>query len=174
MNTPPTARRGTPAQWRPSHDPAPDYRPVQPRLRHVAGPGAAEGTRMSTITDTLNEIKARAEVATPGPWLVDDLAIPGEVSVCDQECVIVHTSTNENSADPVAQRLDQLTNATFIAHSREDILRLVAAVRRGVSALRCKEGCASELATDSMLCPNCAAVADITAILTTQPEDHSS
>lgn len=89
------------------------------------------------MSDRLEEIKARAEKATPGPWSADDEHgdIPGaERAWCvskitesgDYSHDIAYLSTD--CADPIGTQ--ETADAEFIAHAREDIPWLVAEVER--------------------------------------------
>ena len=71
-------------------------------------------------------IEARANAATPGPWTAETTGVAGgdHWYVCDEGEAIASIScndgTNEDQREP---------DAEFIAHSRTDIPRLLAAVR---------------------------------------------
>ena len=71
------------------------------------------------MSDRLNEIRARAEAATPGPWRELDAAYG----------MIVH-DTGPDSAQIVVLADSRFggPDSTFIAHAREDIPYLLAEV----------------------------------------------
>ena len=73
------------------------------------------------MTDRLDEIRARAEAATPGPWRELDAAYG----------MIVH-DTGPDSAQIVVLADHRFggPDSTFIAHAREDIPYLLAEVER--------------------------------------------
>lgn len=78
-------------------------------------------TPLSTLTnEALHARVARSlEGVTEGPWFVDAKAAPPELSVCDRDCIIATTLTNENSCDPEAQELSKKSDMRFIAQSRD-------------------------------------------------------
>lgn len=75
--------------------------------------------------DDLNMIKERAKKSTPGPWYADDERWPGNANL--QYWFVSHY----DGVGAAATKAD----AEFIAHSREDIPRLVAEVERLKSAI---------------------------------------
>ena len=107
------------------------------------------------MTDVLSEeelvgIEARAEKATPGPWVAWDhngwhqpyvsVVTPDDETPLGPRDVIVATD------DPVGRTWStrgkveiELDNATFIAHARTDIPALIAEVRALQAALSVKE-----------------------------------
>jgi hypothetical protein len=109
---------------------------------------------MSVITDTLNAIKARAEAATPGPWIAHHY----DRGFSHSAYSAVEGEHNSICTDASAEDSD------FIAHSREDIERLVAALEKAMHALYWYEGrwpdCSKSENTQR----------EVTAILTAQPE----
>jgi len=66
--------------------------------------------------DRLDEIKARCDKATPGPWYKEGWALPNE----DGEYIELLDDTENNGP----------ANAAFISHAREDIPYLLAEVKR--------------------------------------------
>ena len=74
------------------------------------------------MSNRIEEIKARAEAATPGPWLVH----PHESA----EGQLVVDEHYDNVAECYVPE-----DATFIAHAREDIPYLLAEVERLRAAL---------------------------------------
>ena len=80
--------------------------------------------------EELNEIKARAEAATPGPWDIGHEAPPLYASnqdiVASRFCKIIFLG-NKN--------FDLYRDARFIARARQDIPALVAEVERLQNAL---------------------------------------
>jgi hypothetical protein len=104
---------------------------------------------MPDLTDELDAIERRAKGASPGPWhvrLLDDDYAAGLVAVStvsddpadagprwpefDAGTIVAATLIQNpcRYVDVDDQRWDE--NATFIAHARDDIPRLVAEVRR--------------------------------------------
>ena len=83
----------------------------------------------------IDEIKARAEAATPGPWGRHDFGRPGDE---EPTSIIVHAGAFDwraiNDGDYVAampaweRPCDD--DALFIAHAREDIPWLLAEIER--------------------------------------------
>ena len=74
------------------------------------------------MTDRLDEIRSRAEAATPGPWGV--FAKRGG-DVCE-----VLDAHHDQVCRMYAYDEDTLADATFIAHAREDIPYLLAEVEQ--------------------------------------------
>ena len=87
------------------------------------------------MTDRLNEIRARAEAATPGEWAArKDQFIEwfGIVALNDEHWSTVTTwpvLSGDNDYGP-AGGITNAADATFIAHAREDIPYLLAEVER--------------------------------------------
>jgi hypothetical protein len=82
----------------------------------------------------LAPIKARAEAATPGPWLrrgVRWIEAHPVATLSTGRKLIVHV----NVADIPPGYHDRDANADFIAHSREDVPALVAEVEKLREAL---------------------------------------
>lgn len=77
--------------------------------------------------DRLKEIEARERAATEGPWSVDP-AYPGVIGVPGDN--------PESEWDQTICELDDDENALFIAHAREDIPYLCAALRAAHAALK--------------------------------------
>ena len=74
------------------------------------------------MTDRLDEIRARAEAATPGPWKQGDINSRGVISrfdVYSEHAGYVDVASVWNSED-----------RDFMAHAREDIPYLLAEVER--------------------------------------------
>lgn len=93
----------------------------------------------------LAPIEARAEAATKGPWdtlggnLVRAIAADRELAVpIFRSEAPVDWHKNKRLTHPVFVRAyrDEVNNATFIAHAREDIPALIAEVRRLREELR--------------------------------------
>ena len=81
------------------------------------------------MTDRLDEIRARAEAATPGPWAAereDDYEWIVVGGTYEPDCRYVIADCGFDSPQ---------SNATFIAHAREDIPYLLAEVERLRAAL---------------------------------------
>lgn len=76
---------------------------------------------MTTMKDKLNEIEARCEAATDGPWMTTHQGEFGEIRVCQKK----------KGADTLgfAEIESNIEDATFIAHSRQDIPKLLKVVR---------------------------------------------
>lgn len=91
------------------------------------------------MTDWLEEIRARAEKATPGPWTWVGDEFEGEEEKCPhgyewtnhgpslegKETIVLHEWGYDASGLTITR-----PDADFIAHSREDIPRLIAEVER--------------------------------------------
>lgn len=118
---------------------------------------------MSTVTETLNAIKARAEAAMPGPWDTDPY-FPCIVTNGNGEASVAH------AGQLLIPTLQGAEDAEFSAHSREDIKRLVAAVEFALGEAWCRASFMSPYCE----CSGCTVVKGILHILTTQPEDRSS
>lgn len=93
----------------------------------------------------LNEIKKRADAATPGIWQVDYEVYHGMATANVKDCAIVRREIGQNTIivrQPEilnrdvqeAQQID-FQNASFIAHAREDIPKLLAEIERLKNAL---------------------------------------
>ena len=81
------------------------------------------------MSDRLSEIRARAEAATPGPWVAereDDYEWTVVGSTYEPDCRYVIADCGFDSPQ---------SNATFIAHARADIPYLLAEVERLRAAL---------------------------------------
>lgn len=94
------------------------------------------------MTDYLDEIQARADAATPGPWRwrnsnLDPLLVGARTLV-----VMAFRRMGFNGAQPVfrdherdvlvdagRENINAFPDAVFIAHARTDVPRLVAAIR---------------------------------------------
>ena len=76
---------------------------------------------MMTKTE-IDEIRARCEAATPGPWVKEDMPDYAEITSAEVESVALVSMT---------------VNAKFIAKSREDIPRLLDALEE--SERKCRE-----------------------------------
>jgi hypothetical protein len=97
--------------------------------------------------DWLAEVKARAEVATKGPWGV------GEAENAEWSLGILSNSV-------LFAELSSDGNANFIAHAREDIPRLVTVVE-AADRLAARMKWVMEYTRHSCVgfCPDCAALA---------------
>lgn len=88
---------------------------------------------MIPILKRLDEIRARAEKATPGPWVYhwpewkDDYVHPDYVK-CGED------------HPPICEVTDGVPNATFIAHARQDVPALEAALRIALKGIY-HDGC---------------------------------
>lgn len=71
---------------------------------------------MSDLTDLLDEIQDRADHATEGPWFRGRFSIGAGLDHGDPDAIPV-------------ERVIMPGDAVFIAHAREDVPRLVAALR---------------------------------------------
>ena len=84
------------------------------------------------VTDRLDKIRARAEAATPGPWVAHGNTV-------EQVKTGGHQVVGTKLTGPKYMTYERLTtkneDATFIAHSREDISYLLAEVERLRAAL---------------------------------------
>lgn len=92
---------------------------------------------MSDLTEQLAEIKARAEAATEGPWEWTAYRVPtlegwkGDPAVYRYQTEVLEADHNGECGCRSACQLDLTiapSDAKFIAHAREDIPRLIAAV----------------------------------------------
>lgn len=83
------------------------------------------------LTDYLNEVKARCEKATPPPW---NLFSSNDVLKVSKEGSrpIVNWSGFDDSRVSTAQRL---SNAMFIAFSRQDVPTLIKILNRTLNTL---------------------------------------
>lgn len=84
------------------------------------------------ITDTeLDEIQARADTATPGPWVAIGSSVAQEVGQCTCAGDIPCYGHEQYCGleGPVILQADP-TDATFAAHARTDVPRLIAEIRR--------------------------------------------
>ena len=96
------------------------------------------------MTDRLDEIRSRAEAATPGPWTIEplDRKYYG-TEILDGNAELLFTIWRENESGPSVREIersgldgdfdwshmelaDDYADATFIAHAREDIPYLLA------------------------------------------------
>ena len=89
------------------------------------------------MSDRLNEIRARAEAATPGPWVAYGNTV-------EQEKTGWHTVVGTEMTGQAYMAYERLTtkneDAIFIAHAREDIPYLLAEVERlRAASLRTQE-----------------------------------
>lgn len=82
---------------------------------------------MPTLPDLLSEIKKRADEATPGEWIEHSAGLIREKNGdCDIARVYDHSSFRNGAVE---------TNSKFIAHSRTDVPRLVAALKLAIGAM---------------------------------------
>ena len=86
--------------------------------------------------EELDAIEARANAATPGPWLCRDIPYDGvgDPIIETADGTYIAQTVYDMQSTTVAHEVDADTG--FIAHAREDIPRLVAEVRRLQEALR--------------------------------------
>lgn len=121
---------------------------------HVRTPGCYRcelnddelGIRPDTAAERLAEIQARAEAATPGPW--------------HEEAGNVHVE-HGRLATIGGTYVTAVPDAEFIAHAREDVPALVAALR-AVLAVHAPNGMPVNRCTEDRLpyhlCPTVAAI----------------
>lgn len=87
--------------------------------------------------DEINEIEARANAASDAPWKTcgasDGKCSCGNV-FGDNGAAYLCSMTTVNEADPAYTDGQRIKNATFIAHARTDIPKLIAALREARSA----------------------------------------
>lgn len=102
--------------------------------------------KQNTLTDLLDEIDARANAATPGPWLDGEWS--GQCHLHHQHghganppckydytldkgtgCVSLHTENQELIGWKASGRVLSRPDATFIAAARSDVPKLVKALR---------------------------------------------
>lgn len=88
---------------------------------------------MSDLTDRLDEIQARADRATKGPW--DAYSVPASRREAGYSAVGVSDTEVQVTRD-----VGGWFDADFIAHARGDVPRLVAALR-GVLATHQEDTC---------------------------------
>lgn len=76
------------------------------------------------MTDAnLNEIETRLASATAGPWRT-------QIAACDHTDAEDHSAVKGGDGALVSGCIEWESDATFIAHAREDIPALIAEVRR--------------------------------------------
>lgn len=91
--------------------------------------------------DDLQAIRARAEAATPGPWVDDgwDCFHDGaewERSVMVGEYIVANCPSERfGRVEDIPDDTPAIFNTTFIAHAREDIPKLLAEITRLKAAL---------------------------------------
>ncbi len=92
------------------------------------------GDRSDTLTDPeLLEIEARCQSATQGPWSCPSATTGSRFIVIGVDkdlpyTIVAHTRWSNSPLVPEEGKAER--NALFIAHAREDILRLISEVRR--------------------------------------------
>ena len=84
------------------------------------------------MTDRLDEIRARTEAATPGPWRAYGNTVEQEKTGCHQ---VVGTEFTGGGYMAYERLTTKDEDATFIAHAREDIPYLLAEIERLRAAL---------------------------------------
>lgn len=93
-----------------------------------------DGKRNDVLTDAeLSEIEDRCQSATPGPWTCPTAPTGSRFIVIGKAddlpyTVVAHTRWPNSPLVPDEGKAER--NALFIAHAREDVLRLVSEVRR--------------------------------------------
>ena len=90
------------------------------------------------MTDRLDEIRARTEAATPGPWRAYGNTVEQEKTGCHQVVGTEFTGWGYMAHERLTTKDE---DATFIANARNDIPYLLAEIERLRSAL---EGCAGD------------------------------
>ena len=77
----------------------------------------------------LDAIRARADAATDGPWLaLVDVTAEGDIVWVRAKADDDHVDVTTVTAPEFAHAGDYMADADFIAHAREDVPRLLAAV----------------------------------------------
>lgn len=94
--------------------------------------GGCEPCPCDTVTDRLEEIRQRAEAATPGPWRAYGNTVEQEKTGWHQ---VVGTELTGLPYMTYERLTTKNEDATFIAHAREDIPYLLAEVERLRAAL---------------------------------------
>ena len=89
--------------------------------------------------ESLDAIKARAEAATDGPWLVDPHAdSENGAGICNESDAVIGGGMEGNyPCSPVG--VYEEADAQFIAHARSDVPALVAAVQAVLAQHKCVE-----------------------------------
>lgn len=82
---------------------------------------------MSELSKVLDEIEARCNVATPGPWRAVHDDNNYEHTVLTKSAFICETTYDQQSSSMKGTAYKE--DAEFIAHSRTDVERLVKALR---------------------------------------------
>src|SRR5690606_12364587 len=80
--------------------------------------------------EQLQEIKTRAEAATPGPWEWDFALPTDEIKKVYGECSVWMTLAHSGIGQWVDGQPGALDDADFIAHARTDVPALIAEVER--------------------------------------------
>lgn len=80
--------------------------------------------------ERIDEIQARCDAATPGPWEYFDNGFDGEIRSTTGTSRFAGAPENICGGEPGEGRIDDGPDAQFIAHSREDIPYLLAEVKR--------------------------------------------
>lgn len=93
-----------------------------------------------SILDRLDEIQARADAATEGPWGVDGAAHPGP-----DDSLVVYPLEHGGA---VAYVQPLYADAEFIAHARTDVPWLIEQVRKLDAALRAVLDVCDEMEAD--------------------------
>lgn len=103
-----------------------------------------------TIEQTLDEMQARCDKVTAnGPYRVVEYGFDGTYSVVQDGMQVARINTFDPFS-PIAKG-----HAEFIAHSRTDIPRLVAALRVAVDGLSGR--CVNRIGGEDNLCGHCVA-----------------
>lgn len=82
------------------------------------------------MIDWLDKIEARMKAATPGPWFIESGGVKSNKPTKKDEYAWVYLSNVDKSLGARPE------NASFIAHSREDIDKLTKALRISMGALQ--------------------------------------
>jgi len=85
---------------------------------------------MTDLTETLREIRERAEAATEGPWEVKEKFAMTSVRTQDPTARLGFRLVAQ-----VPLRVEDTSDAEFIAHARTDVPRLVEALEAVLKAL---------------------------------------
>lgn len=90
---------------------------------------------MTDLTDRLDEIEARADAATPGPWEADVTEVSQHWSRPEPWATVVSSEVHcmAYCYGGSGRGIERETDAEFIAHARTDVPALVAALRAVLS-----------------------------------------
>lgn len=95
------------------------------------------------MSERVNEIAARVEAATPGPWRVAKSREPEGFNPGAIICQSDDAEFEERALAQLNYHFPHAEDAAFIAHARDDVPYLLAALAAAEArAVRCEERCA--------------------------------